>query len=101
MAPHEKKQGETVIPANVIPGFLYLGSYDTASRSGLLKTMGITHILNVRAAGRQGVQGGEGKARAQGCSNLGRPFCVSADRPHMSRALQEHLHVPYSHNDPA
>jgi hypothetical protein len=47
MAPHEKKQQETVIPTNVIPGFLYLGSYDTASRSELLKAMGITHILNV------------------------------------------------------
>lgn len=31
----------------IIPGFLYLGSYDSASRSELLKTMGITHILNV------------------------------------------------------
>mmetsp|Transcript_5442 Transcript_5442/g.13436 ORF Transcript_5442/g.13436 Transcript_5442/m.13436 type:complete len:281 (-) Transcript_5442:336-1178(-) len=46
MAPHEKKQQETVIPTNVIPGFLYLGSYDSASRSELLKAMGITHILN-------------------------------------------------------
>jgi hypothetical protein len=38
---------EPVIPAAIVQGFLYLGSYDTASRSGLLKTMGITHILNV------------------------------------------------------
>jgi hypothetical protein len=43
----EKKQPDTVIPATIIPGFLYLGSYDTASRAGVLKTMNITHILNV------------------------------------------------------
>ena len=31
----------------MLPGFLYLGSYDNASRSELLTAMGITHILNV------------------------------------------------------
>ena len=38
----------SIKPAEILPGFLFLGSYDTASRSELLKAMGITHILNVR-----------------------------------------------------
>ncbi|GLI69209.1 hypothetical protein VaNZ11_013782 [Volvox africanus] len=36
----------SVLPTPIIPGSLYLGSYDTASRSELLRAMGITHILN-------------------------------------------------------
>ncbi len=49
MSQCERRQLEhTVLPTAVIPGSLYLGSYDTASRSELLKAMGITHILNVR-----------------------------------------------------
>ena len=47
----ERKTFETVLPANIIPGFLYLGSYDTASRSEMLKAMGISHILNVSCVG--------------------------------------------------
>lgn len=44
---------EAVLPTAVLPGFLYTGSYDTASRAELLKAMGITHILNVsRGRGR-------------------------------------------------
>ena len=39
---------ETVMPTTVVAGFLYLGSYDTASRQELLKAMQITDILNVR-----------------------------------------------------
>jgi hypothetical protein len=35
------------MPTTIINGFLYLGSYDTASRQDLLKAMGITHVLNV------------------------------------------------------
>jgi dual specificity MAP kinase phosphatase len=35
------------MPTTILNGFLYLGSYDTASRQELLKAMGITHILNV------------------------------------------------------
>ncbi len=38
----------SALPSNILPQFLYLGSYDNASRSELLKTVGITHILNVR-----------------------------------------------------
>ncbi|KAG2498259.1 hypothetical protein HYH03_004009 [Edaphochlamys debaryana] len=41
-----KTLDHTVLPTAVIPGSLYLGSYDTASRSELLRAMGITHILN-------------------------------------------------------
>ena len=34
----------------VLPGFLFLGSYDNASRTEVMKALGITHILNVRTA---------------------------------------------------
>ncbi|KAG2442362.1 hypothetical protein HXX76_002448 [Chlamydomonas incerta] len=47
MSQAERKHLEpSVLPTAVIPGSLYLGSYDTASRSELLRAMGITHILN-------------------------------------------------------
>lgn len=46
MTVSERKQQDTVLPTAIIPGRLYLGSYDTASRSEILKAMGITHILN-------------------------------------------------------
>ncbi|XP_019457031.1 PREDICTED: protein-tyrosine-phosphatase IBR5-like isoform X1 [Lupinus angustifolius] len=39
----------SAFPSVILPEFLYLGSYDNASRSELLKTQGITRILNVRA----------------------------------------------------
>lgn len=42
------KPTESVMPTSIVPGFLYLGSYDTASRSEVLKAMAITHMLNVR-----------------------------------------------------
>jgi hypothetical protein len=35
-------------PTEVLPNFLFLGSYDHASRAELLKAMGIKRILNVR-----------------------------------------------------
>ena len=37
----------SAFPSEILKDFLYLGSYDNASRSELLKTMGISHILNV------------------------------------------------------
>ncbi|PNH05719.1 Protein-tyrosine-phosphatase IBR5 [Tetrabaena socialis] len=47
MTPAERTQLEhSVMPTAVIPGSLYVGSYDTASRSEVLRAMGITHILN-------------------------------------------------------
>ncbi|KAG7012024.1 Protein-tyrosine-phosphatase IBR5 [Cucurbita argyrosperma subsp. argyrosperma] len=33
-------------PSEILPEFLYLGSYDNASRSELLKTQGISRVLN-------------------------------------------------------
>ncbi|CAK8538442.1 unnamed protein product [Lathyrus sativus] len=36
----------SVFPSVILPEFLYLGSYDNASRSELLKTQGISRILN-------------------------------------------------------
>ena len=44
---HAHTHKHTYTRRPIIAGFLYLGSYDSASRSELLKTMGITHILNV------------------------------------------------------
>ena len=38
----------SAFPSLILPDFLYLGSYDNASRSELLKTQGITRVLNVR-----------------------------------------------------
>ncbi|GLC38618.1 hypothetical protein PLESTB_000453000 [Pleodorina starrii] len=47
MTQAERRQlDHSVLPTAIIPGSLYLGSYDTASRSELLRAMGITHILN-------------------------------------------------------
>lgn len=48
MLPAGGKTHESCMPTTIINGFLYLGSYDTASRQELLKAMGISHILNVR-----------------------------------------------------
>lgn len=36
----------SAFPSEILPEFLYLGSYDNASRSELLKTQGISRILN-------------------------------------------------------
>ncbi|KAG8075767.1 hypothetical protein GUJ93_ZPchr0006g41166 [Zizania palustris] len=37
---------DSAFPSEILKEFLFLGSYDNASRSELLKTMGISHILN-------------------------------------------------------
>ncbi|GAX75415.1 hypothetical protein CEUSTIGMA_g2859.t1 [Chlamydomonas eustigma] len=42
----EKICVDSVLPTTIIPGVLYLGTYDTASRSEMLKALAITHILN-------------------------------------------------------
>ena len=48
LARHDNSANKgSAFPTEILPGFLYLGSYDNASRSELLKTVGITHILNV------------------------------------------------------
>src|SRR5438128_797155 len=39
---------DSPFPSKVLKEFLFLGSYDNASRSELLKTIGVSHILNVR-----------------------------------------------------
>ncbi|KAL8189183.1 hypothetical protein R6Q57_028749 [Mikania cordata] len=36
----------SAFPSEILPEFLYLGSYDNASRSELLKTLGICRVLN-------------------------------------------------------
>ena len=45
----DPSQTASAYPSTILPQFLYLGSYDNAARSELLKTLGITHILNVRS----------------------------------------------------
>lgn len=37
----------SAFPTEILPEFLYLGSYDNASRAELLKTQGISRVLNV------------------------------------------------------
>ncbi|KAL5988025.1 protein-tyrosine-phosphatase [Asimina triloba] len=37
----------SAFPSEILPDFLYLGSYDNASRAELLKTQGISRILNL------------------------------------------------------
>ncbi|KAJ4817694.1 hypothetical protein LUZ62_030260 [Rhynchospora pubera] len=41
---------DSAFPSEILRDFLFLGSYDNASRSELLKTIGISHILNTVAA---------------------------------------------------
>lgn len=41
-----KPQAPSALPTEVLPGFLFLGTYDHASRAELLKTLGIGNILN-------------------------------------------------------
>ncbi|GAA0146823.1 protein phosphatase [Lithospermum erythrorhizon] len=36
----------SIFPSEILPDFLYLGSYDDASRAQLLKTQGISRVLN-------------------------------------------------------
>lgn len=65
------------MPTEVLPGFLFLGSYDHASRAELLKALGIGHILNVSAEA-------VGAGRAVGLPALARCvtgaawFCLAA-----------------------
>ncbi|KAG6509920.1 protein-tyrosine-phosphatase IBR5-like [Zingiber officinale] len=39
-------QQSSAFPSEILKDFLYLGSYDNASRGEILKALGITHILN-------------------------------------------------------
>lgn len=43
----EKGPLQSAFSTEILPTFLYLGSYDNASRAELLKAQGITRILNV------------------------------------------------------
>lgn len=47
MLPAGGKAHDSCMPTTIISGFLYLGSYDTASRQELLRSLNISHILNV------------------------------------------------------
>eukprot|EP00878_Enallax_costatus_P024513 GHUV01026163.1.p1 GENE.GHUV01026163.1~~GHUV01026163.1.p1 ORF type:complete len:131 (+),score=14.09 GHUV01026163.1:157-549(+) len=46
MLPAGGKTHDSCMPTTIISGFLYLGSYDTASRQELLRSLNISHILN-------------------------------------------------------
>lgn len=37
----------SAFPSEILPGFLYLGSYDDSASLSLLKIQGISHVLNV------------------------------------------------------
>lgn len=37
----------SAFPSEILPEFLFLGSYDNASRAELLKSQGISRVLNV------------------------------------------------------
>ena len=39
---------DSAFPSEILTEFLFLGSYDNASRAELLKTIGVSHLLNVR-----------------------------------------------------
>ncbi|KAG6523057.1 hypothetical protein ZIOFF_020216 [Zingiber officinale] len=43
-------QQGSAFPSEILKDFLYLGSYDNASRGEILKALGITHILNDNCA---------------------------------------------------
>ena len=45
--PSERGERQSAVSAEILPSFLYLGSYDNASRAEILKAQGISHILNV------------------------------------------------------
>ena len=43
----EKGPQQSAFSTEILPNFLYVGSYDNASRAELLRTQGITRIVNV------------------------------------------------------
>lgn len=93
MLPPGTSPHESCMPATIISGFLYLGSYDTASRQDLLKAMGITHVLNVstcrmlcHTAGNQQGQAAGGQHRCSSRSAQTRELQGSATRVHQARA---------------
>ncbi|XP_051203616.1 protein-tyrosine-phosphatase IBR5 isoform X1 [Lolium perenne] len=46
LAPAGVPRQDSAFPSEILKDLLFLGSYDNASRSELLKTLGISHILN-------------------------------------------------------
>ena len=69
----------SAFPSEILPGFLYLGSYDNASRSELLKAQAITHILNVRMH----------DALLHVCCLLSKLLLFYADSVYLSTSVQE------------
>ncbi len=90
----EKGQLPSAYPSEILPGFLYLGSYDNASRCELLKAMDITHILNVRRC-----RGSIVRPRAQRLMNAaaGRTPCVCGMRCHGTTQPSFTLHISDLH----
>jgi protein-tyrosine phosphatase len=43
---NELTNQQAVLPMAIIPGFLYHGNYDTASRADIMKALAMTHLLN-------------------------------------------------------
>ena len=47
LAPPAAPKPPSAFPSEIVPGFLFLGSYDHASRQEVLKTLGVASILSV------------------------------------------------------
>lgn len=110
----------SAFPSEVVPGFLYLGSYDHASRHEILKTFGVTHILNVRRsvcglAARGCIPplhtgSWSGQPPAAASFEAGSDVCdvcvacfhpAAVDGAHLPSAVQELVHLPHRHCQPA
>lgn len=104
-APLPAVKPPSAFPSEIVPGFLFLGSYDHASRHEILKTLGIGNILNVSlaaaacwlcAALRAPEKHGLTAAAAVPLAPLPR-----ADGAQLPGAVQELLHLPHSVRQPA
>lgn len=96
----EKGQQPSAYPSEILPGFLYLGNYDNASRCELLKAMDITHILNVSDACRNSSTACRLLCRdvmrdcqMRDCMFSNINLCASADGAVEPKPVQELLHV--------
>lgn len=84
------------MPTTVVPGFLYLGSYDTASRQELLKAMQISDILNVSRVLQLPLCGAHARpARMRACAFAARFTCGG---PHGTRCLPCSAHRSARHH---
>lgn len=114
----------SAFPSEIVPGFLFLGSYDHASRHEILKTLGIGYILNVGAWGVAWVGDngwgtcmvGRAGCRMQPAGMVGASPIIwhfvdplsrgslppgVADRAQLPGAVPQLVHLPHSERQPA